>query len=123
MTDSIFNKLNDWKDSAKEYTDLQIKYFKLQMVENLSKLFTGLITKIVLFILLLFFVLFLGLSLSYYLGGVLNSNALGFLFGGLCYIIVAVIFLITKRKLVDKPVIQAFIKMFFPEKLKSNTDE
>ena len=123
MGQSVIDDLKELKDATKEYTDAQIHYFKLQLVENLSLLFSRLISNFTVVFLALFAILLFSMSLSFFMGDLLNSNALGFLIGGGVFIILMITFYFIKKSIIDKPVIQSFLRMFFPDKILDTHDE
>ena len=123
MGQSVIDDMKELKDATKEYTDAQIHYFKLQLVENLSLLFSRLISNFTFVFLALFAILLCSMSLSFFMGDILNSNALGFLIGGSVFISLIVIFYFIKKSVVDKPIIQSFLRMFFPEKILDTHNE
>lgn len=123
MPKSVLDELFELKKSTQEYTEAQIHYFKLQMVENLSLLFTGIISKIILITLSLFAILLGSMALSFYLSTVFSSNAIGFLLGSLVFVLLIVVFLMIRKLLIDRPIIESFMRMFYPENPKYDKDE
>jgi hypothetical protein len=116
MSDSIFDNMKEWKNAAIDYTDAQIRFFKLQMVEGLSHLFSDIINSLIILFLALFALLFICLALSFYFGDLLGSRSLGFLAGAAIFIMLIILFILLKKPLVEKPIIKSLVKVFFPEK-------
>lgn len=73
--ENIFSKI---KNDLTEYIEVKFAYFKLSSYEGIAKLVSILSFQLVRILLALFFFLFIFLSLGFFLGEILNSNALGF---------------------------------------------
>ncbi|MBN2164935.1 MAG: phage holin family protein [Marinilabiliaceae bacterium] len=123
MSHTIIDDVNELKNAAKDYTDAQIHYFKLQIVENLSSLFSGMIFKIILTLLSLFAALLCSMALSFYLGNIFNNIALGFLAGGSVFLVLIGVLFVIKKNIIEKPIIESLIDLFFPPKPNTKTDE
>lgn len=106
--------LSEMKDEFKEYVENRINLTKLHVVENLSKVSAGIAVKLGVLYLLFFAIMFISLALAFFLGAVLASNGLGFTAVALLYVLLALIFYVLRRKLVEKPIIKNYINLFFP---------
>ncbi|MGJ1194829.1 hypothetical protein ACR777_03720 [Sphingobacterium spiritivorum] len=87
---------------SKEYLDSQIELLKLKAIARGSRMLGSLILDISKVILTLFIVFFLSLAFAFYLGELMNSNALGFLATGGIFILLVVIVRLTETKLEAK---------------------
>ncbi|TCO09207.1 phage holin family protein [Natronoflexus pectinivorans] len=107
--------LNDVKDEFEKYVDKRIDLLKLHIVEELSRFTAGFAVKMGILYLLFFALMFISIAGAYFLGHLLESVTLGFLFISGFYFLLAWMFYLLRRKLVEKPVIRSFVKLFFPK--------
>ncbi|MFE7086849.1 hypothetical protein ACFU8T_02980 [Sphingobacterium spiritivorum] len=87
---------------SKEYLDSQIELLKLKAIARGSRMLGSLILDISKVVLTLFIVFFLSLAFAFYLGELMNSNALGFLTTGGIFILLVVIVRLAETKLEAK---------------------
>lgn len=66
------------KDEVKNYIELQLRYYKFEAVEKMGELRAKFLVKVILTFFALVFTMFLGLTLSLYLGEVFDSFYKGF---------------------------------------------
>ena len=76
---------------GKEYVDTQIKLLQMKSLAKGSKILGSLILVIVNVVFSLFIVFFCSLALGFYLGELLESNALGFLLTGVVFFILVLL--------------------------------
>lgn len=77
---------------TKEYVDTQVELLKLKAIARSSRIMGAMVLDATKLLLTLIIVFFLSLALGFYLGELMNSNALGFLStGGIFLIILLVI--------------------------------
>ncbi len=108
------------KEDLEDYLNKRIDLVKLHLVEELAHAISGLALKAGILFLFFFGFLFVSLAFAFFIGELLNSAALGFLIIAAFYFLIALIFYLFRKKLIEKPVIQALIKLFF---LKYNENE
>lgn len=113
--DDLKNHIDEVKNEFEDYVDKRISLLKLHLVEELSRFTAGFAVKLGILYLLFFVFMFLSLAAAFFLGDLLGSNGLGFTLVAGFYLLMAVIFWLSRRIWVEKPVIQAFIKIFFPK--------
>lgn len=87
---------------TKEYVDTQLELIKLQAMARASRMLGALIVDVSKVILLLIIVFFLAMALGFYLGEVLNSNALGFLTTGGIFLLILVLVSVFEPKIEAK---------------------
>jgi len=91
-----------------EYFDARLKLIKLDSFEKIAKVIAVLFSSLVVALLGFFLLFFLSMSASYYLAGLFNSNALGFLaVTGLYLILFAVI--LSKKEFLESFIIERII--------------
>lgn len=113
--DDLKNHIDEVKNEFEDYVDKRISLLKLHLVEELSRFTAGFAVKLGILYLLFFVFMFLSLAAAFFLGDLLGSNGLGFTLVAGFYLLMAVIFWLSRRIWVERPVIQAFIKIFFPK--------
>lgn len=124
---------------GKEYVDTQLKLFQLKALAKGSRIAGSLVLDVTKIVLTLFIVFFCSLALGFFLGELLNSNALGFFLTGIIFLIVlllirafepkleAIFMDVTIRKLAskwdgeeDEEVIEEKVKTDIDEKFTQN---
>jgi hypothetical protein len=98
-----------------EYVEIRLDLIRLHTAENISRMMSSAINLTIIGYLLFFILLFLSFATGFFLGSVFKSNELGFLSVGFFYIIILVLFVILRKKIVERPVIKAIMKLFFPK--------
>lgn len=116
MQDNIYDSLKEWKDNLSQYVNTRIDLFKLEMAHNMAHLASSFISKLVLLYFLLLALFFMSMGFSFFLGSLLDSNALGFFLTGVLFIIFMFIFYLLRRRIVERPVIKTFIRLFFQKR-------
>jgi len=111
MLEDIDNTRKDIKD----YIEVKIDLIRLHTAENLSRIFSSTPNTAVIGYLLFFVLLFLSFAAGYWFGSLLDSNELGFLLVAVFYLIILVIFLIFRKRIIEKPIIKAIMKLMFPK--------
>jgi hypothetical protein len=94
---------------VKEYSAKQVKFVKLDLVERISKITSGLALMMVAFVLLLFILLLLSVAAGIYLGEIWDSYALSFLLLSGFYLIVGIFLFVFKKSLVINPILEIVI--------------
>jgi hypothetical protein len=100
----------------KEYISTRIELAKLTAFERLSIALANLITSGFIFICVALTVLFGSVSLGFYLGNKLDSNAKGFSIVALIYLLFGLIMYFIKDRLVEKSLIDFLVKKMFRNK-------
>ncbi|SRR5690606_6193297 len=84
---------------GKEYVDTQITLLKLKALAKGSRIFGSLVLDLTKILLILFILFFCSLALGFFLGELLNSNALGFLLTGVIFFVILLIIRLFEPKL------------------------
>lgn len=104
-------KLVSLIDDLKEYVNLKIQLLKLTVAEKAAHAMASLIATIVLILLAFVVLLFGSLAVAFLLGECLNSYAAGFGIVAGFYLLIALIILLTKKKIIEKPLMDKFISL------------
>ena len=109
----IADNISEVVDASKTYIEANLKLFKLSLLERLSKVVSLIISTTLVMLVGMLFVLFLSISAAMFIGSLLDSRTLGFLFMALFFLVI-VIFLWVKRKtLVINPIIRTLNDIVF----------
>lgn len=91
----------------------QVAYYKLFLFRFIAKSSYGLITFFVVAFASLLVLFFLSLAGAYAIGEALGSNGLGFTIVGIFYILVAVVALVLRKRLIEKPLLEKLSEIYF----------
>jgi hypothetical protein len=111
----MVDDLNNIKKDIREYIEVRLDLLRLHTAEHISRLFSNAASAAVIGYLLLIILLFISFAGGYFFGSLLHSNELGFLCVAGFYTVVLVIFLVFRKQVVDRPVIKAVMRLFFPK--------
>jgi hypothetical protein len=104
---SVFS---DLKDELVDYVEIRSELTKLSVFEIISKASASLVSAMALVIFAFFFLFFLFLSLGFYFGKLLNSLYQGFGIIALFYLLLMLIYLMIRKKHIEKPLINKIIE-------------
>jgi hypothetical protein len=113
--EDLKERLTDVKVEFESYIDKRVDLVKLHLVEELSRFTARFTLKLGVLYLLFFVLMFASLAGAFFLGEILGSNGQGFMIIAGIYLFFAIVFFLLRRILIQKPVIQTFIKIFFPK--------
>jgi hypothetical protein len=111
----MLEEINKIKNEIREYLEVRLDLLKLQTAESISRLLSSTAT-IAIIGYISFFILFsLSLSAGYFFAAKLNSYVKGFLCVAAIYVFLLIIFLICKKRIVERPIIKSIVRLFFPK--------
>ena len=116
----MVENIDNVRKEIQEYIEVKLDLIRLHTAEHLSRLLSSASTIAIVGYLLFFILLFLSFAAGFFLGSLLHSNEAGFLCVAGFYIMVLIVFLIFRKQIVERPVIQAIVRFLFP---KFNDDE
>jgi hypothetical protein len=111
----MIEDIDNIRKDIQEYLEIKLDLIRLHTAENISRMLSSAINMTIIGYLLFFILLFLSFAAGFFLGSVLNSDELGFLCVAVFYIVILVIFLVLRKKIIERPVIKAIMKLFFPK--------
>jgi hypothetical protein len=118
--ENIKEKYDALVDHVKEYVSNRIELAKLMAIEKSALGISNAATYFILAFLMLFFIIFISVTLAIGLSAWLGSGVLGFLIVALIYFFTALILFIKREKWVIEPisniVIKSALKDYNPEK-------
>lgn len=107
---------------AKSYVDTRLDYLHLKSVEKGSKLFADLITNTVVVVCFLLAFLLGTITLALYLAEVFGSYVAGFGCVAGLYLLISIIVFLTKDNIIEKILVNMFIRNYF-NKIADKDDE
>jgi len=116
----MLEDINNIKNDIQEYIEVKFDLLRLRTAESLSRVLSSALNVAILGFLSFFILLFLSIAAGYFLASLLQSNELGFLCVAGLYGLVMAIFIIFRKRIIERPIIKAIMKLIFP---KSGEDE
>lgn len=105
------NEIGKLIQEIKEYLDLKYDIARLDITEKIVVLFSVFYSFMIFIILVPGIFMFLSFALAYYLGLVFGGYHWGFMIVGGLYFILAIIFLIFRKRLITRPLVKFLSKM------------
>ena len=121
MEDNKERNIEDLLDDARGYVDTRVEYLHLKAVEKGTKLASVAISTSLLAFFGVLTLLMGTLTLAFYLSSVFDSYTAGFGCVAGIYLLLVIIILVTKDKIIDKLLVNMFIKKHF-DKLTDKDD-
>lgn len=115
MKENLSEEINEVKDEFEEYVNARLDLVKLHTAENLSRFFSGLIVNMGLFYLFFFVLFFVSMAVAFWLNNLFEGKGTGFFIVAGFYLILAILFYLVRKQLIQRPIIQSFIQLFFPK--------
>lgn len=116
--DTIQDQLEHLYGKAKQYTESSIELYKLQAIGKTADIVSSLVSRLVLFIIISLFTLFVNIAISLFIGNQLGAYYLGFLIVSCFYLIIGLLLYIFNDKLIKTPTTNLVIeKLLNPRKI------
>jgi len=113
---TVFEQVKDTSEDifehAKEYIEAQWKLGVLNASYKAADGITSAATALIFIVIGMIVLLFMSFSLAFFIGQHFNSFALGFLYVGILYVVVAILLWLLKDKYIKVPLINSFLKKF-----------
>lgn len=107
-------------EKIKEYFSSRILLLKLEGTERISEAISVLFRKIVLVLILFSFLFFVSVAFALWMGKIYDSNITGFLITGGVYFLVFIVFLVLRKKLLEKSIKDEVVRTLFKGLNKKN---
>jgi hypothetical protein len=111
----MLEDVNNIKKDIQEYVQVQFDIIRLQTAETLSRIFVKVASIVVISYLLFFIIMFFSFAAGYFISSLLQSDVSGFLCVAGFYLVILIIFIPFRKKIIERPIIQAIVKLFFPK--------
>ncbi|GGD46429.1 hypothetical protein GCM10011514_08100 [Emticicia aquatilis] len=112
----IKERATDWFDAVTEYAEARWNLGVLDFSEKAAKAVSNLASALIIGVAGGLMMLFLSLSLAWYIGQNLSNLPLGFLIVGLIYGFLGIVLFAIREKFIKLPIINTFIRNFYYEK-------
>jgi len=122
MEENKEKTIEELVSDAKSYVDTRLDYIHLKSVEKGSKLFADLITNTVVVVCFLLAFLLGTVTLALYLAEVFGSLVAGFGSVAGVYLLISIIVFFTKDNIIEKILVNMFIRKYF-NKIADKDDE
>jgi hypothetical protein len=122
MEENKEKTIEELVSDAKSYVDTRLDYLHLKTVEKGSKLFADVITNTVVIVCFLLAFLLGTITLALYLSDVFGSYVSGFGCVAGIYLLISIIVFLTKDNLIEKILVNMFIRKYF-DKIADKDDE
>lgn len=113
-------RINKAIDDLKDYFNLRLRLIHLNLAEKASAALSNMISSFVAMLFILLFFLFASFALSYWLGSLFNSQALGFITVAGIYLFFALLIQVFAKKPIRKKMMDSFIRDFTNEQQNQN---
>jgi hypothetical protein len=111
----MLEEFENIRKDLQEYVEVRLDLIRLHTAESLAKILSDASTIVVAGYILFFILLFLSMAAGYMFAELFDSYTMGFLSVALFYTIVLVLFMVFRKKIIERPVIKAILKLFFPK--------
>ncbi len=114
MRERINNEMRGTKGDIEEYINARIDMVKLHTAEGVSKFISTILVRMVVLYVMFFVLLFASVAVSFWLGEIFDSKAIGFIIIAGFYLFVGLIVIALRRFIIERPVITSIIHLLFP---------
>lgn len=111
--EKVFNNVEDFATSIRDYADARIDEVKLSVAEKTSAVIANLAARVMVVMVFVFFIIFAGIALSLLLGAWLGKWWIGFLIVAGCFLLTAIVAWMAREKLFRLPLMNAIIDQLF----------
>lgn len=110
-------------EKVNKHLDTRLEYLRLLVSEQVAILTSKMGTLAIVLILFLFFFLFTNIAAALWIGKRYDNYALGFGVVSLCYLLIAVVYLLLRKPVFEKRMQDTVINSLYPEKDEEDEDE
>lgn len=107
---STLDQIRNLADTAKSLAETKAEILKLKAIKQVSKSISSLLIILFVSILLILAVILLSISLSLWIGQLVNSSSAGFLIVGGFYLVVSLILFALRKKSLAPPLTNSLIE-------------
>jgi hypothetical protein len=113
--ENTFAKVEELAETVKDYVNTRVESAKLSIAEKSSALIANVIAGFIVAGVFLFFIVFGSTALAFGLGEWIGKTWAGFLIVAVLYMVIGIIVWFARVKLIQLPLMNAFIKQLFSE--------
>ncbi len=111
-SDKNIETIGQLVETAKHYIGLQSEYMKLDVIDKIVRLLTGIAMLVVFFTVLAFLLIYLSFALAYALAPV-TGTVLAFCIVAGIYLLLLVVFAANRKSWIEKPLVRFFANILF----------
>lgn len=108
---------------GKEYVDINLELIKLNSIDKIADILSSLVSRMVLFVFVVMFILLINIALSLYLGELLGKDYLGYLVVAIAYLFLIIIVNHHRDRIIKMPITNLVIAKLLKSKSMSNSDK
>lgn len=117
------NFFEESKERVQEYVKDRILLLKLEAVEKISRLTATIVSGLLITIFSFFIILFVSIMVGYLIGEALHHAYWGFAIVAGIYVFLLILIVALRKQLVERPIINAVIDVFFEKKKHNHKEE
>jgi hypothetical protein len=102
-------------DKVNNYLHTSLDLIKLRVIQKLAEVVSGLIARLLIFLLLIMFSLFVNVGIALFIGKLLNGYFWGFIIMSLFYLLIAVILYQFRHRLIHKTIGSSIIEQLLDQ--------
>lgn len=103
-------------EKVEEYAKTSIELYKLKAIDKGTDIFTSIVSRTIVILIVTLFFLLITLGLCYYLGEVLGKTHYGFFTVAGIYLVVGSLLFLFRKSLLDIPLNDFIVRQIFKEK-------
>ena len=116
MANELKNELSETAEDLKEHLNLYLDLYRLKAAISVSRVLANALKVFIFMNLILITLIFASFAMAYYLESLFAIPGIGFAVIAAFFVVVMVALWLCRGALLDRPVIQSVIKLFFPKK-------
>jgi hypothetical protein len=120
--EKTFAKVEELADNLKEYVNTRIEKAKLRAAEKTSHIVAHAVAAVIVTVVVLFFIVFASIALSLLLGEWIGKEWAGFLIVAGIYLLIAIIVWLTRKQLIQVPIMNSLIRQIFSKETEDEED-
>ncbi|MBP0903669.1 hypothetical protein ACFSKN_03705 [Mariniflexile gromovii] len=117
---NIATNIESLYEKAKDYAEINVELVKLRTIDKTADVVSSLVVRLIIFLGVAMFLLFVNISLGLYIGDLLGKDYLGFLVVSGIYLLITVILSVSRNKIIKVPITNMIISKLLEEKKRSN---
>ena len=109
-------KIEEVADNLKKYVKTNLELLKLEGAERAAIIGSGLMSYVILGFMGIFCVLFISIAAGFYISDTFGNNYAGFAIVAGFYLLLSIIFILGRKKMLERPFSNAIINVIFNKK-------
>ena len=110
-------------EKVENYTKTSVELIKLSAIEKTSEAVSVLVSHITIIVLVAFFLLFINIGISLWIGKLIGEYYIGFLIVSFVYLILGLVFFKFKASLIERPINGLMINTLLKNKFENDEEE